>query len=48
MPIDWDELDDPDLAPDGFDIHNALRRLEKRGDLFLPVLQSRQELPHLS
>ena len=33
-PIDWDELDDPSLRPDGFTIRTIFGRLAERGDLF--------------
>jgi bifunctional non-homologous end joining protein LigD len=47
MPIDWDELDDPTLTPDGFDIRSAIRRLQERGDPFSEVTRSQQNLPNL-
>jgi bifunctional non-homologous end joining protein LigD len=47
MPIDWEELDDPGLRPDGFDIHSAVSRLRESGDLFLDVTRSPQKLPKL-
>lgn len=31
-PLGWEELDDPGLAPDGFDLHAVLARVEARGD----------------
>lgn len=37
MPIAWDELKSG-LKPTDFNIENALERLEKKGDLFKPVL----------
>lgn len=37
MPIEWDELT-TDLSIHDFTIHNALERVKKKGDLFLPVL----------
>jgi bifunctional non-homologous end joining protein LigD len=46
-PIDWDELDDPALRPDGFTIRTILRRLAERGDLFRDVLGHPQQLPPL-
>jgi bifunctional non-homologous end joining protein LigD len=46
-PIDWDELDDPKLRPDRYTIRTILRRLDERGDLFAPVLTTRQRLPAL-
>jgi bifunctional non-homologous end joining protein LigD len=46
-PIDWDELDDPALSPDGFTIRSVLPRIAERGDLFAAVLHSGQTLPPL-
>jgi bifunctional non-homologous end joining protein LigD len=46
-PIDWDELDDPTLSPDGFTIRTILPRLADRGDLFAEVLRHPQQLPAL-
>ncbi|MFI5075540.1 MAG: DNA polymerase ligase N-terminal domain-containing protein [Actinomycetales bacterium] len=46
-PIEWDELDDPGLRPDRYTIRTILRRLDERGDLFAPVLTTRQRLPTL-
>ena len=48
MPIDWDELDDPGLRPDGWTIFTAVERLRERGDLFRRVLDSPQRLPRLT
>jgi len=45
MPIDWDELDDPDLRPDRWTIRDAPARLAERGDSFASVLTDAQELP---
>ena len=47
MPIDWDELDDPALRPDGWTITTAVQRLRERGDAFRRVLDSPQRLPRL-
>jgi len=47
-PIDWDDLDDPDLSPDGFTIRDVLPRIEERGDLFADVLNQTQALPTLT
>jgi bifunctional non-homologous end joining protein LigD len=44
-PIDWDELDDPELSPDGFTIRTIGERIAKRGDLFADVLHNAQRLP---
>jgi bifunctional non-homologous end joining protein LigD len=46
-PIDWDELDDPSLRPDGFTIRTMPRRLAEKGDLFRAVLHHGQVLPPL-
>ncbi|TKV56432.1 ATP-dependent DNA ligase [Nakamurella flava] len=46
-PIDWDELDDPDLRPDGFTLRTMPTRIAERGDLFAPVLRHDQVLPRL-
>jgi bifunctional non-homologous end joining protein LigD len=47
-PIDWDELDDPSLRPDGVTIRSVFERLERRGDPFRSVLSSQQDLPRLT
>ena len=47
-PLDWDELDDPDLRPDRWDIRTVLARIAERGDLFAPALELEQELPPLA
>jgi bifunctional non-homologous end joining protein LigD len=44
-PISWDELDDPELRPDGFTIRSMPERLARMGDLFRPVLGLGQSLP---
>jgi bifunctional non-homologous end joining protein LigD len=44
-PIDWDELDDPSLQPDGFTIRDIPARLAQRGDPFRTVLTTPQTLP---
>jgi bifunctional non-homologous end joining protein LigD len=44
-PIDWDELDDPSLTPDGFTIRTIMPRVAERGDLFREVLHGTQHLP---
>jgi bifunctional non-homologous end joining protein LigD len=48
VPIDWDELDDPELRPDRWTIRTVLDRLERRGDPFRALLGAAQELPELS
>lgn len=37
MALDWKEVK-PGLTPLSFTIHNALKRIEKKGDLFAPIL----------
>ena len=44
-PIDWDELDDPDLSPDRYTVRSLVPRLAEKGDLFSGVLDHDQELP---
>jgi len=44
-PIAWEELDDPNLAPDRFTIRNILDRVAEKGDLFADVLNHPQRLP---
>ena len=46
-PIDWDELDEPDLRPDGITVRSVLDRLAERGDPFRTVLGTDQRLPPL-
>ena len=46
-PIEWDELDDPDLAPDGFTVRTIARRIAEKGDVFADVLRHPQLLPTL-
>ncbi|MGN6131439.1 MAG: DNA polymerase ligase N-terminal domain-containing protein [Nocardioidaceae bacterium] len=47
-PIEWDELDDPDLRPDRWTVRTVLDRLAEKGDLFRPVLDTEQDLPDLT
>jgi bifunctional non-homologous end joining protein LigD len=47
-PIGWEELDDPDLRPDGFTVRTILERLADKGDLFAPMLGVEQDLPPLA
>ena len=46
-PIEWDELDDPALRPDGFSLRAVLDRVTERGDPFRSVLGKGQTLPPL-
>ena len=47
-PIEWDELDDPALRPDGFTIRDIAERLAKMGDPFTAMRHVEQHLPPLS
>jgi bifunctional non-homologous end joining protein LigD len=44
-PLEWDELDDPELRPGSVSIRTAMDRLNERGDPFRVLLNSQQELP---
>ena len=46
-PIDWDELDDPELRPDRWTMTSMPARLAERGDLFAGALVQDQVLPSL-
>ncbi|MFP5345851.1 MAG: DNA polymerase ligase N-terminal domain-containing protein [Actinomycetes bacterium] len=47
MPIEWDELDDPALRPDGFTVRMVVDRLREKGDPFRRLLANPQKLPPL-
>ena len=48
VPLEWDELDDPDLRPDRWTIRTVLERLETVGDPFEALLAApEQALPEL-
>jgi bifunctional non-homologous end joining protein LigD len=47
-PIEWTELDDPELAPDAFTIRTVLDRIQEKGDLFREALDLNQRLPVLN
>jgi bifunctional non-homologous end joining protein LigD len=47
VPIAWEELDDPALRPDRWDIRSAIDRIAERGDPFRGVLELAQTLPPL-
>ena len=47
-PIAWDELDDPALHAQRWDLRTILDRVAERGDLFAGVLTDPQTLPPLS
>jgi bifunctional non-homologous end joining protein LigD len=44
-PITWEELDDPELAPDRWTIRTILDRVATVGDPMAPVLAGHQRLP---
>jgi bifunctional non-homologous end joining protein LigD len=44
-PIAWDELDDPHLRPDRWNITTITERVASVGDLFAPALQADQDIP---
>ena len=46
-PINWTELDDPDLLPNLFTIRNVVDRVAEFGDPFRPLLNASQPLPPL-
>jgi bifunctional non-homologous end joining protein LigD len=46
-PISWDELEDPQLRPNGWSIRSILPRLAERGDLFAGSIELEQDLPPL-
>lgn len=48
VPIEWDELDDPDLRPDRWTVRTVLDRLATVGDPFRALLGVRQRLPSLT
>jgi bifunctional non-homologous end joining protein LigD len=47
MPIRWDELEDPTLRPDRWDLRSALARVNEVGDLFAAAATLRQRLPNV-
>ena len=47
VPIEWDELDDPDLRPDRWTIRTVLDRLDAAGDPLAPLIGHPQRLPSL-
>jgi bifunctional non-homologous end joining protein LigD len=47
-PISWDELDDPTIKPDRWNIRSIIERVTSQGDLFQGVLEYPQTLPPLS
>jgi bifunctional non-homologous end joining protein LigD len=47
VPIEWDELDDPDLRPDRWTITDIGERIRERGDPLAPLIGRPQRLPDL-
>ena len=47
VPLEWDEIDDPDLRPDRWTIQTAFDRLAENGDPLAPLIGMRQDLPAL-
>ena len=47
VPIEWDELDDPELAPDRWTIRDVLDRLAAVGDPLRDLVGLHQRLPDL-
>jgi bifunctional non-homologous end joining protein LigD len=47
VPIEWDELDDPDLRPDRWTVRTVFDRLEKAGDPLRRLIGVQQHLPPL-
>lgn len=47
VPITWDEIDDPDLAPDSWNIQTVPRRLDEAGDPMRDLIGLDQSLPEV-
>jgi bifunctional non-homologous end joining protein LigD len=47
VPIQWDELDDPDLRPDRWTIRTVADRVAEAGDPLRPLIGRPQRLPDL-
>ena len=47
VPIEWHELDDPDLRPDRWTVATVLERVQRAGDPLAPLIGVPQELPEL-
>ena len=47
VPIRWEELEDPALAPDRWDVRTVTGRLEEIGDPLAPLVGRQQQLPAL-
>jgi bifunctional non-homologous end joining protein LigD len=48
VPLEWDELEDPDLRPDRWTIRTVFDRLAEKGDPFRALLGRKQRLPKLN
>jgi bifunctional non-homologous end joining protein LigD len=48
LPISWDDLDDPDLAPDRWTVHDVIAHVQSAGDPLAPLVGLRQQLPSLA
>jgi len=48
VPIEWDELDDPELRPDRWTIDTVGARLAEHGDPLAPLVGVAQSLPELT
>jgi bifunctional non-homologous end joining protein LigD len=48
MPIHWDELDDPTLAPDRWTVRDAAARLASEGDAWTGIARRARKLPAAS
>jgi len=47
VPIQWEELDDPELRPDRWTIRTVVDRVREVGDPLAPLIGRPQELPPL-
>jgi bifunctional non-homologous end joining protein LigD len=47
VPITWDELDDPELAPDRWTVRDVPERVRQAGDPLAPLIGRAQKLPSL-
>jgi bifunctional non-homologous end joining protein LigD len=47
VPISWEELDDPDLAPDRWTVRDVPDRVREAGDPLAPLIGRAQKLPAL-
>ncbi len=45
VPLEWDELDDSDLRPDGWTVRTVLRRIATAGDPLASLIGRQQRLP---